>query len=493
VKRLVGPDRPGDTAVEGQDISDGVVTRVLIAGSLLDRAESLIERGFHPQTILRGYDRARDVTVEQLISDSRDFESFDDVEAAKLATARCAMTGNDVGGQVERWATLAVAAVDIVGMPDEISFAVRQTRSGTIADSRLISGAVLDRSERSNTDMPRHIDGASVLVIDGHDRGGLQERDAPDEATVDLSSGADAADFDAARRDRKQRIVEDLLDAGVDVVVARRGIDPDYQRLLADNGILGVRGVTPLDLGQVAAATGASPVLDVADVTSSDLGIAGAVYQEAIEARDGQRRRRKIIVFEECPDPESVAVMLYGSTGELSEQAITGIRKAAHAVALADGASRKPGGVVPGGGACHCRIAAAVRTASAGVDSRETMAMETYADAAESVLSRLARNAGLDPLIVVPDVRAAQDAGDESAGLTLPSKAVTDCFDTGVLDPAGLVIDAYHFATAVATLILRVDDAIDAEFSTSVAGPDDVIYDEPAERQQRELERREDS
>lgn len=489
LRRMVGPERPGDTGIEGEAMPDGTATRAVLAGALLDRAESLLDRGLHPRTVIEGYERARELVREELRATRVTFDTFSDPHAAQVATARTAMTGNAVGGHRDAWAELVVEAVDTVGMPNETTFDIERTRDGSIDETRLVRGAILGRSGRASPAMPRRVEDAAVLVLDGHDRGGLQERDAPENASIELDAPGEVPDYDAVRRVRKQEIVERFDEVGVDAVVARLGIDADYQTLLAESGILGVRTVSDLNLTRIARATGASPVLDPTDMDEAHFGHAGHVSERTVAPSRDRQTQRRMVIFGACPDPDSVTVLLHGVSGQLGDQAATAIRKGAFAVGLATTSDRY-GGVVPGGGATHLRVADAVRDAAPGVGSRCQFAMEAYADAAEDLVATLARNGGLDPLTVTSDIRTAQNSGTPAAGLVFPGGRVADCLDAGVLDPLAVVHDAYLYATDVATLVLGIDDTIDAVTTEDPVDTDDVIYDEPAELQQRTLEQR---
>jgi chaperonin GroEL (HSP60 family) len=484
LRRMVGPERPGETGIEGEVMPDVTTTRAVLAGALLDRAEALIDDGLHPRSIIEGHRRAQEVAREEIMDTRIRLQAFDSPGEAKLATAKTAMTGNLPGGNLETWAALVVDAVDLVDAPDEETFVVRQTSAGRIGDSTLIRGTVLDRNQRASTAMPKRVDDAAVLVLDGHDRGGLKERDAPDNVTAALCSGASASNFKAMRRERKERLVEGYSDLGVDVVLTRSGIDRDYQRLLVDRGIVGIRGVTALELARVAKATGARRVMDPADVSSADLGSAGHVFETRLGPYPGRRKRRRMIVFEDCPNPDSVAVLLRGVTGQTADQATVAVRKGAFAVTAAEGTHGRQGGVVPGGGAVHIAVAETVRDAARREDSRAQLAMDAYADAAERVVWTLARNGGLDSIDTVAATKAARSDGKEAIGVVYPDGEIGDCLTAGILDPVRVVDDAYLHATDVASLVLGIDDTIDAEPSEEPVETDDVIYDEPAELQE---------
>lgn len=110
-----------------------------------------------------------------LSAETRSVETSPDPDSIERAGARNCMIGDDLGGLRVTWAELLVEAVDLVGVPDDVTFAVRTVRDGAITDSRLARGAVLEGNERANEAIPRRVEDASVLVIGGyHDRDGLQ-------------------------------------------------------------------------------------------------------------------------------------------------------------------------------------------------------------------------------------------------------------------------------------------------------------------------------
>ena len=491
LERVVGPERAGDTDVVGAHVPDGVTSTLVLLGALLEEGQALIELGLHPHSIRAGYELGFERALATLDEIARPIDSFSDVEAAERGVARSAMTGNDLAGARERWAALAVEAVSHVGYPDEVTFAVRTVRDGSIDDSRLVRGAVLDRNQRANEAMPRRVEDGSILVLGAFSRrGGLQDPKVPDDVVLELSSPDDVVDLEAHWEARREGIVERLVETGVDVVVARSGISKGFQSLLAERGILGIRAVNELHLRQVAAATGASIVNDPEDIVPGYLGHAGRVSEQLIDPRTQRRKRRRMIVFEDCPDPASVTLLLRGVSGQVADQAETELRKAVAAVAAARGERGRRPGVVPGGGAADVAVATAVREAAVARDSRAQLAMEAFADAAERTLGVLARNGAADPHSAVADVTAAAAGGMPDAGIALPSGEVVDAVDSGILDPLDTRTQVYTTAVELACAVLNVDDAIDAVHREERPDPDDAHYDDAAE-QMRDFQRAE--
>lgn len=487
VRDLAGPRRPGETDIEGKDIPDGVTTTLVLADALLSEAKTLLDQGLSPRDVTRGFDRARDIANEALddaVRHPADWPGGDGLRAC----ARTAITGNDVGGKADTWTRFAVESVRTVGAPDERSFVVRQTSDGSIDDSRLIEGAVLDANAVADYRMPETVTDADVLVIGGFDRGGLRDPEVSDRYVATPESAEDAQAFRDAFAENRVEVVERIRAVGADVVVTRLGITPEYQAMLADAGIVGVRGVSRLDIRQVASATGASLLTDPEDVSTDHLGYAGRVTEVTVGSRRDATGTSEMVVFEDCRDPDSVAVLLRGVTEWWAEQATTQVRKAANAAAIAADETTLPGGVVPGGGATHLRVARRVEDAALSEESRAQLSVRAFADALTQVVAVLATNCGREPIDVVSTLRRAHSEGRRTTGIVSPRGEVGDAWTEGILDPVGLRFQQYQNAVEVANLILRIDDTVDATFSAEPDGPGDVTNPDAAKRHQQYVE-----
>ena len=478
VRRMIGPERPGDTDVEGKDIPDGVTTSVVLAASLLDEASELLEMGVHPSDIKRGFQAGLDVATAAMeeLATPLDLDDRDRAEAI----ARSAMNGNDIGGLVDAWVPLAVDVVEQVGSPNEKTFAIRTKRTGRLSDARLIDGAVLDRSDRADERMPKSVDSPSILTLGGHGTGGLIDPSLERDWTTDDDEQVDPGALTSAFDGRREEIVADIVTAGADVVLARQGMEPEYRAALAEHGILGVRAVNRLKLAQAALATGATIVNDPTDIKSEYLGQAGRVSIQKHDPRPGRRRTRKMTVIEGCDDPQSVTALLPGTFDQGGEQLTRQLRKAAAAVAAAAGDGTSHAGFLPGGGATDVAVARRVRESATEHESKAQLAVEGFADALEMIPFTLAKNAGSDPIGTVADIRSQQSANGDTYGFTMPGRSVADVVEAGVLDAHATRRRSLTTATEVTNMILGIDDALAATFEIERADPEDTIYDKRA-------------
>lgn len=487
VRRLAGPERAGETDIEGKDIPDGVTSTLVLSAALLDEALTLIDRGVHPTTIKRGYHTAMGTATECLTDLAHPAADH------LVDVARTAMTGNDVGGRGAEWAQLAVEAAQQVGSPTPTSFAVRTVRRGSVADSRLIAGTVLDRNEITDDRMPRRVRDATVLVLDGQAEGGLRTLEFDERYEAEVSDPASLRGLQDVGADRRQRIIEQLLAHDVDVVVAKQGVESAYAQELAAHGIMSIDGVTRLYLHQVCNASGAKPVKHTEDFEADALGHAGVVEEIRGDPRGNDRSERRLVAFDECDDPDAICVLLQGVWGPLADAATTELRKAVAAVALATGERGERPGVLPGGGAAEIQVARAVREQATAATDREQLVVDAFADAVETVVHSLAKNGGLDPLSVRPDLRAASRDADAPRGISLPDGTVVDAMASGIVDPLATRLDCYVAATEVASLLVGIDDAIPANPPEEAPDPGDAMYEDAAEQQQSYLSKHDDT
>ena len=98
------------------EVGDGTTTVAMLAGSLLEEAEKLLDRRIHPTVIIRGYERSASMALLLAKEISKEADSKEVLK--KIAMT--AMTGKGAEGHKEKFAELIVEAVDKVANRREI-------------------------------------------------------------------------------------------------------------------------------------------------------------------------------------------------------------------------------------------------------------------------------------------------------------------------------------------------------------------------------------
>jgi chaperonin GroEL (HSP60 family) len=433
-------------------IGDGTTTAVVLTGELLVAAADLMDRGFHPTTIDRGYrlalDRARSELEERALEiDPSDTELL-------LNVAHTAVTGKWSDEEAAALLELVVEAAQTVERDGTVERR-RITRTtipgGSPTDSELVSGLAIDMDSSSTTlasldvDLPTRIEDAGVALVD--DQLTVEKADAVTRVSVETADQlARIADYEG---DVYREQARGIAAAGADVVFCQKSIDDEVLAELAREGVIAVERTRQDEMHKLARATGAEMVMRVDELTPEHVGHAGSIERRAVAGTH-------LAIVGDCPDSEQQSLLLRGGTDHVIAETKRLIENCLDDVTLAI----ETDGVVPGGGATEVALASTLRDAADGVAGREQLAVTAVADALESIPRTLAASAGLDPIDTLLALRNRHERGDERAGLDVTTGQVVDMVDSGVLDPAPVKRHAITSATEAATILIGIDDMI---------------------------------
>ncbi len=127
--------------------------------------------------------------------------------------------------------------------------------------------------------------------------------------------------------------------------------------------------------------------------------------------------------------------------------------------------------VVAGGGAPEMEMALYVKEEAKKRSGREQLAATAFADALEaSIPLTLAENAGMDPLDVQVELRAAHSKGSIWYGVDAYNNKVNDMNKENVFEPVSVKEQVVRSATEAATMVLRIDEVIASKASKMPAG-----------------------
>lgn len=429
------------------EVGDGTTSAVVIAGELLSQAEDLLEQDIHATTLAQGYRQAAEEATEALEEIAVDVDEDDEEILEQIAAT--AMTGKGAESARDLLSNLVVEAVSTVaddGEVDTDNISVEKVVGGSIDESELVEGVIVDK-ERVSENMPYFVEDASVAIIDGD----LEVKETEIDAEVNVTDPDQLEQFLEQEEQQLQEMVDEIADAGADVVFVDGGIDDMAQHYLAQEGIIAVRRVKSSDQSQLARSTGATPVSTAADLAEEDLGFAGSVAQKEIA---GDQR----IFVEDVEDAKAVTLILRGGTEHVIDEVDRAIEDSLGVVRT----TLEDGKVLAGGGAPEVDLSLSLRDYADSVGGREQLAVEAFADALEVIPRTLAENAGLDPIDSLVELRADHDGGNESAGLDAYTGDTIDMAEEGVYEPLRVKTQAIESATEAAVMLLRIDDVIAA-------------------------------
>jgi len=431
------------------EVGDGTTTAVVLAGELLKKAEDLLDQEIHPTVIAKGYRMAAEKAKEILNSIAENMGDEDGALLGKIAIT--AMTGKGAESSKDLLAELVVKAVKRIGtktkegmIVDRSDVKIEKKIGGSVEDSSLIDGIVLDK-ERIHSSMPKKVENAKVALIDS----AIEVKNTEIEAKISISDPEKMQAFLDMEEGMLRKMVDKIAGAGANVLICQKGIDDMAQHFLAKKGIYAVRRVSKTDLEKLAKATGANIVTDLNDLSPKDLGKAGIVE----EVKVGDESMTYVM---ECKNPKAVTLLIRGST----EHVVDEIKRAVEDAVGDIIASLKNGKVVAGAGAPEIELSRNLLKFSETLSGREQLAVKAFAEAMEIIPRTLAENAGLDPIDVLTELRAAHDKKQKWAGINVFTGKIVDAWKQGVIEPLKIKTQAVSSAAEVAVMILRIDDVI---------------------------------
>jgi thermosome len=446
---------------QDDEVGDGTTTAVIFAGELLQKAEELLNQNIHPTIIASGYRKAVEKAIEALskvgiTADLKDREILKKV-------AMTAMASKAVGVARDHLAEIAIDAVTQITdqrgdrkVADIDNIQITKKAGKSLHDTKLISGIIIDK-EVVHPGMPKKIANAKIALLDCP----LEVEKTEFSAEIRIRDPTQMKAFLDKETHMLKEMVEKIKASGTKVLLCQKGIDDVAQHFLAKNGILTARRVKQSDMEKLARATEGRVITNLDDLTPKDLGKAGLVEERKVGDD-------KMIFIEKCEHPRSVAILIRAGLERMVDEAERAMHDALSVVADVVEHNK----VVAGGGAIESEIAKVIRPYATNVGGREQLAIEAFADAIEIVPKTLAENAGLEAIDILVGLRSAhQKPRGHLMGVNVFTGKIMDMRECGVIEPLRVKEQAMKSATAVASMILRIDDVIAATKPKMPGGP----------------------
>src|SRR5918994_1812783 len=204
------------------EVGDGTTSVVVLAGSLIEKAEELITKNVHPTVIVDGY-------------------------------RKC-----------------AVKSIELLN-----NIAIKVTNN---EKEKLIKGIVLDK-EVVHGGMPKRVEKAKIALINS----ALEIEKTEFDAKLNITSPEQMKRFLDEENTMLKTMVEKITGSGANIVICQKGLDDIAQHYLAKANVLTVRRVKESDMTKLSRATGARVINNLDDLTSKDLGAADLVEERKVE------------------------------------------------------------------------------------------------------------------------------------------------------------------------------------------------------------------
>lgn len=451
---------------------DGTTTATVLAEAIFDRGLAVLSSGVQPVHFKRGVEKARALVVAALKAGSQEISG----------TAQIAQVGGIAANNDPEIGEVLARAMDKVGKDGVIT--VDQGNS-LQTEVEFVDGMAFDRGYLSayfvndREAMTCVLEGARILIVDHK-----------------VSIVKDLVP-----------VLEAILGAQAPLLIVAEEVDGEALTLLVVNAVRGTLKSCALKapgfgddrkarLEDIAVMTGGKVVsketgITLETITLEDLGeaervvigkdettiVGGKGDQAAIAARLEQIKAQ-LSRSDNMYDSEKletriaklsggVARILVGAATEPEmKEKKARIEDAIHATRAA-----VEEGIVPGGGIALLRASRGL--VGLDVSGDEALGVEVVRQALEEPLRQIARNAGLNPSVVVQKIL---ESSDVNYGLNALTGEYGDLKLAGVIDPTKVSRTAFENAVSVSTLLLTTDCLV-AEVKEQSAHHDEEHYD----------------
>ena len=440
---------------QDSETGDGTTSSVVLAGELLKLASELLDKKIHPSLIVEGYKAAAKKAQEILDELAQTLEPFSEDNTLLMNIAKTSLHSKAVHGAKEHLASIAVNAIKQVADSENGSYVVDldnikivQKQGKSLRDSELVEGVIIDK-EVVHTAMPKTVKNAKILLLNQN----LEVEKGEFDKEIRITDPMAMQSF----LDNEERMLREMVDTiaelGANVVICQKGIDDMAQYFMAKRGMLAVRRVKKSDMEKLARATGGKIVTNLKDAKKEDLGEAGIVEERKLGEDDH-------VFVRQCKNPKAVSIILYGATKYVTDEA----ERALHDALCVVRNVVEDKTYLPGGGAIYTELSMKLAEYANEFTDKRALAVKAFAEALETIPSTLAENAGLDPITIVNELRAAHSDGKISAALNLLKNGeIVDAYEDGILEPKRVISQAIKSASESAIMILRIDDVIVAK------------------------------
>jgi thermosome len=441
------------------EVGDGTTSVVVLAGSLIEKAEELITKNVHPTVIVDGYRKSAVKSIELLNNiaikvTNNEKEQLIKIAKTSMQTKLVSKESNDLANIV---VTASQQVADIANGSTRVDLddiKVEKKSGGSIKDTRLIKGIVLDK-EVVHGGMPKRVEKAKIALINS----ALEIEKTEFDAKLNITSPEQMKRFLDEENTMLKSMVEKITGAGANVIICQKGLDDIAQHYLAKANVLTVRRVKESDMTKLSRATGARIINNLDDLTSKDLGSADLVEERKVETD-------KWVFVEGCKNPKSVTILIRGGSQRVVDEAERSVHDA---LMVTKDVLEKPF-IVAGGGSPEAYVSGKLREWTNTLTGREQLAAEKFADALEIIPLTLAENAGMNQIDTLAELRSKQNKGSKWAGIDARNSRIADMSKLEIFEPLSVKEQIVKSATEVASMLLRIDDVIASSKSGGPGG-----------------------
>lgn len=440
---------------QDMEVGDGTTSVVVLCGEFLKMAKTFLEDGVVAQTVIKGFRKGCELSMQKLKELSIDLKTKGEEEKIAMLR-RCAETTLNsklVADFKEFFSEIVVRAIGILGPDlDYSGIGIKKVVGGSVTDSFLINGVAFKKcfSYAGFEQQPKNFDKPKILLLNLE----LELKSEKDNAEIRIT---DPTKFQSIV-DAEWKIIYEKLDtiaaSGANVVLSKLAIGDLATQYFADRGIFCAGRVEYGDLERTRRATGAAVQTTVTSgLDDSVLGTCGRFEERQIGAE-------RFNLFHECENTRAATLIIRGGAAQFVDEA----ERSIHDSFMIVKSATKNTSIVGGGGAVEMELSRFLKEYSRTVSGKQQRVIEFYARALEVIPRTLIQNSGGDATDIMNKLRtkhsSVADPSDRWFGVDCINNDIRDTMSSFIWEPSSVKENAIQAATEACCLILSIDETI---------------------------------
>jgi len=437
---------------QDNEIGDGTTGVVVLAGSLLEQAQFLIDKGIHPLTVTEGFDKACEHAIKYLESIHAKIDINENKNEELIKGAMTALGSKVVSKYQRKLAEIAVNAVLSVADLErkDVNFElikVEGKTGGSLEDTSIVHGIVLDK-EMSHPQMTKEILDAKICILTCP----FEPPKPKTKYTVDIKDAESYKKLHDHEQEYFRDMVKRVKDSGANLVICQWGFDDEANHLLMQNGLPAVRWVGGTEIELIALATGARIIPRFSEIKEEKLGRARIVKEVSSGTINS-----KMVIIEDCQVNKAVTILVKGGSTMIVDESKRCIHDALCVVRNMIRDSR----IVYGGGAAEIACSLALTGWADSISTTEQYAIRGFAEALDQIPVCLAENSGFSGIEYLANLKAQQTKDNNPyLGVDCQRAGTNNMKLQGVYEGLNSKKQQIQLATQVVKMILKIDDVI---------------------------------
>eukprot|EP00747_Dinoflagellata_sp_TGD_P123375 gnl/TRDRNA2_/TRDRNA2_173807_c0_seq1.p1 gnl/TRDRNA2_/TRDRNA2_173807_c0~~gnl/TRDRNA2_/TRDRNA2_173807_c0_seq1.p1 ORF type:complete len:550 (+),score=-19.43 gnl/TRDRNA2_/TRDRNA2_173807_c0_seq1:209-1651(+) len=437
---------------QDHEIGDGTTGVLVIATSLLEASESLIDIGIHPLRITEGYDTACHIASEKLQQISKSIELSKSDPEPLIQTCMTTLSSKIAGRSKRSIAEICVHAVLSVADAKECRVNLELIKifgkvGGKLEDTTLINGVIIDK-DISHPQMKKSIQNPKIAIL-------TCPFEPPKPKTKHNIEIDTKTQFELLRKIEHAYFVDMVKrckDVGANCIICQWGFDDEANHLLMKNDLSALRWVGGTDLELIAMATGACIVSRFQELTKKKLGNANIFSELSLGSN-----KEKVLFIERSSDSKAVTILVRGGNKMVLEETKRSINDSICVVRNL----LRSNTIIYGGGSSELSCSLAISEAADTTPGTEHFPLRAFAEALEQIPYALAENAGQEPNQAVKTAKSHQlKHCNPYIGIDCDESGCHDMREKSVFETLIGKHQQLCLATQVCKMILKIDGFI---------------------------------